>query len=76
MEKEKNITYADFGVDGALRNKSKKALELLTGTYGLSRKGEVIMLPYGKALKIGGGQVLILEIEGVGTNTQLTKFVL
>lgn len=64
---KKNVTYADFGVDGNLRKKSKKALEMLRNTYNLSKKGRVIMLPYGKALQIGGGQVLVLEIEGVGT---------
>lgn len=70
---KKTITYADFGVDGNLRKKSKKALELLKSTYALSRKGRVIMLPYGKALQIGGGQVLILEIEGVGTKVLFSQ---
>lgn len=70
---KKEITYADFGVDGNLRKKSKRALEMLKGTYNLSKKGRVIMLPYGKALQIGAGQVLVLEIEGVGTKVLFSQ---
>lgn len=74
MKNQKDITYANVGgVDGELRKKSKRALSLLKSTYNLSRRGNVVMLPYGKALTIGAGQVMILEIEGVGTKVLFSQ---
>jgi len=72
MPRQKNFTYREAGVDRSLRAKSKEALALLKKTYGLSRYGNIIQLPYGNIFPIGG-KYFDLGIEGVGTKVLLAQ---
>jgi len=65
--------YAEAGVDRQLRARSKKALKTLEKTYGLSRYGSIVKLPYGNILPIGSNSYLDLVIEGVGTKVLVAQ---
>jgi phosphoribosylformylglycinamidine cyclo-ligase len=67
-----NFTYAEAGVDRELRAKSKAALKVLRETYGHSRYGRVIQLPYGNIFPVGD-RYFDLVIEGVGTKVLLAQ---
>lgn len=69
----RKLTYADTGVDRALRAKSKKALHLLRETYKFSRYGRVVQLPYGNVFPFGENRYLDLVIEGVGTKVLVAQ---
>lgn len=69
----RRITYAEAGVDRRVRAESKKALEILRETYGLSRYGEVVQLPYGVVFPFRGDCYLDLVIEGVGTKVLVAQ---
>jgi phosphoribosylformylglycinamidine cyclo-ligase len=69
----RKFTYAGAGVDRKLRAKSKRALRILQETYGFSRYGRVIQLPYGKIFPIGENRYLDLVIEGVGTKVLIAQ---
>jgi phosphoribosylformylglycinamidine cyclo-ligase len=67
-----SFTYAEAGVDRELRAKSKAALKVLRETYGHSRYGRVIQLPYGNIFPVGD-RYFDLVIEGVGTKVLLAQ---
>ncbi len=69
----KNITYADAGVDRALRARSKTCLKLLEDTYRFSHYGKVVKLPYGNIFPFGENCYLDLVIEGVGTKVLVAQ---
>jgi len=72
----RKFTYAGAGVDREKRAESKRALQLLKGTYRFSRYGTMVQLPFGNIFPIGEKRYLDLEIEGVGTKVlvaQLTE---
>lgn len=69
----KEFTYAKAGVDRKLRAKSKKVLEILKETYGFSRYGEIIQLPYGNIFPFYENCYLDLVIEGVGTKVLVAQ---
>jgi phosphoribosylformylglycinamidine cyclo-ligase len=69
----KRFTYTEAGVNREKRAESKKALSILKRTYRFSRYGEVLKLPYGNILPIGGDLYLDLEIEGVGTKVLIAQ---
>ncbi len=71
--KTRKFTYADAGVDRALRSRSKRALTLLDETYRFSRYGSVVRLPYGNIFPIAGDLYLDLVIEGVGTKVLIAQ---
>jgi phosphoribosylformylglycinamidine cyclo-ligase len=66
------VSYAKAGVDRELRAKAKKSLRVLASTYGLSRHGEVLELPYGNLIPLAD-RYLDLAIEGVGTKVLLAQ---
>ncbi|MGB9853503.1 MAG: phosphoribosylformylglycinamidine cyclo-ligase [Candidatus Bathyarchaeales archaeon] len=70
---EETFTYTKAGVDRKLRAKSKKALELLRKTYGFSRYGEIVQLPYGNVFPFRENCYLDLVIEGVGTKVLVAQ---
>ena len=70
---EETFTYAKAGVDRKLRAKSKKALALLKKTYGFSRYGEIIQLPYGNIFPFRENCYLDLVIEGIGTKVLVAQ---
>jgi len=67
------FTYANAGVDRELRAESKKALQVLRGTYRFSNYGRVVQLPYGNIFPIGKNRYLDLVIEGVGTKVLVAQ---
>jgi len=67
------FTYANAGVDRELRAESKKALQVLRGTYRFSHYGRVVQLPYGNIFPIGKNRYLDLVIEGVGTKVLVAQ---
>jgi phosphoribosylformylglycinamidine cyclo-ligase len=67
------ITYADTGVDRNLRAKSKEALKILKETYGFSRYGKVVQLPFGNIFSTGRNRYLDLVIEGIGTKVLVAQ---
>ena len=67
----RKLTYAEAGVDRALRAKSKKALQALETTYRFSQ-GKIVILPYGRIFP-WGGRYLDLVIEGVGTKVLVAQ---
>jgi len=69
----KKLTYAEAGVDRALRADSKKALALLKHTYRFSRYGKVVRLPYGNIFPLNRDLYLDLQIEGVGTKVLVAQ---
>ena len=68
----RKLTYAGAGVDRNLRAESKKALGVLEKTYGFSRYGKVVVLPYGRIFPFGDCY-LDLVIEGVGTKVLVAQ---
>lgn len=68
----RRFTYANAGVDRALRAESKKALQGLKETYSFSRYGNVVELPYGNIFPFHD-RYLDLVIEGVGTKVLVAQ---
>ena len=68
----RKLTYAGAGVDRDLRAESKKALSVLRKTYGFSRYGNVVVLPYGRIFPFSDCY-LDLVIEGVGTKVLVAQ---
>ena len=68
----RKLTYAAAGVDRNLRAESKKVLGILRKTYGFSRYGKVVVLPYGQVFPCGECY-LDLVIEGVGTKVLVAQ---
>lgn len=68
----RGLTYAGAGVDRDVRAESKKALSVLKRTYGFSRFGKVVVLPYGRIFPFGDC-FLDLVIEGVGTKVLVAQ---
>jgi len=66
------LTYSEAGVDRDLRAESKKTLRTLKKTYGHSRYGEVIELPYGRIFP-HHDHYLDLTVEGVGTKVLIAQ---
>jgi phosphoribosylformylglycinamidine cyclo-ligase len=73
MSLARKFTYTDAGVDRELRAESKKALRLLKKTYGFSRYGEIVQLPYGNVFPLGQSRYLDLAVEGVGTKVLVAQ---
>lgn len=72
--KKKKFTYTDSGVDRNLRKKSKEPLKDILGpTYGFSRYGKIIQLPFGNILPIGKERWLDIVIEGIGTKVLVAQ---
>ncbi|MGQ9624837.1 MAG: phosphoribosylformylglycinamidine cyclo-ligase [Candidatus Bathycorpusculaceae bacterium] len=69
----RKFTYSRAGVDRKLRQESKKALKILEKTYGFSRHGELIQLPYGNIFPFRENCYLDLVIEGVGTKVLVAQ---
>jgi phosphoribosylformylglycinamidine cyclo-ligase len=69
---DRKLTYAGAGVDRDLRAESKKALGVLKKTYGFSRYGEIVVLPYGRIFPFGDCY-MDLVIEGVGTKVLVAQ---
>jgi len=69
----KRLTYAEAGVDRALRAESKKALAILRETYQFSRYGSVVKLPYGNIFPVSSDLYLDLVIEGIGTKVLIAQ---
>ena len=69
----REYTYASVGVDRGLRVKAKGALRFLRRTYGFSRYGDVVRLPYGVIFPFREGFYLDLVIEGVGTKVLVAQ---
>jgi phosphoribosylformylglycinamidine cyclo-ligase len=69
----KEFTYAGAGVDRGLRAKAKGALRFLRKTYGFSRYGGVVQLPYGIIFPFRDGCYLDFVIEGVGTKVLVAQ---
>ena len=67
----RKLTYAEAGVDRALRAKSKKALQALETTYRFTQ-GKIVNLPYGRIFPLGD-RYLDLVIEGVGTKVLVAQ---
>ena len=59
-------------MDRDLRAESKKALGVLKKTYGFSRYGKVVVLPYGRVFPFGDCY-MDLVIEGVGTKVLVAQ---
>jgi len=72
-KKPEKLTYANTGVDRTLRAKSKKALNILDGTYRFSRHGPLVKLPYGNIFPITGDVYLDLVIEEIGTKVLIAQ---
>jgi len=70
---KREITYSAAGVDRELRAKAKKALRLLRRTYGFSRYGEVVKLPFGNVFPFRDDYYLDLVIEGIGTKVLVAQ---
>jgi len=68
----RKLTYAGAGVDRNLRAESKKALGVLKKTYGFSRFGKIVVLPYGRVFPYGDCY-LDLVVEGVGTKVLVAQ---
>jgi len=68
----RKLTYAGAGVDRDLRAESKKALGILKKTYGFSRYGKILVLPYGRIFPFEDAY-LDLVIEGVGTKVLVAQ---
>ena len=66
------FSYSEAGVDRKLREKSKKSLSSLEKTYGFSRFGEVLNLPFGKVFP-WADSYFDLAIEGVGTKVLVAQ---
>jgi len=66
------LTYSEAGVDRDLRAESKKTLRTLKKTYGHSRYGEVIELPYGRIFP-HHDHYLDFTVEGVGTKVLIAQ---
>src|SRR3972149_116317 len=56
-----------------MRSESKKALQLLKGTYKFSHSGSIVQLPYGNIFPLGDKRFLDLVIEGVGTKVLVAQ---
>jgi phosphoribosylformylglycinamidine cyclo-ligase len=69
---DRKFTYAGAGVDRNLRAESKKTLEILKKTYGFSRFGKILVLPYGRIFPYDDCY-LDLVIEGVGTKVLVAQ---
>src|SRR4030043_2287175 len=69
----KEFTYADAGVNREMRSESKKALQLLKGTYKFSHSGNIVQLPYGNIFPLDDKRFLDLVIEGVGTKVLVAQ---
>jgi phosphoribosylformylglycinamidine cyclo-ligase len=70
---KREITYSAAGVDRELRAKAKKALRFLRRTYGFSRYGEVVQLPFGNVFPFCDNCYLDLVIEGIGTKVLVAQ---
>jgi len=70
---KREITYSAAGVDRELRAKAKKALRFLRRTYGFSRYGEVVQLPFGNVFPFRDNCYLDLVIEGIGTKVLVAQ---
>jgi phosphoribosylformylglycinamidine cyclo-ligase len=70
---KREITYSAAGVDRKLRAKAKKALRFLRRTYGFSRYGEVVQLPFGNVFPFRSKCYLDLVIEGIGTKVLVAQ---
>lgn len=68
----RKLTYSDAGVNREQRSESKKALQILKGTYGHCHYGKVVELPYGRIFPFHD-TYLDLVIEGVGTKVLLAQ---
>jgi phosphoribosylformylglycinamidine cyclo-ligase len=68
----RKFTYAGAGVNRNLRAESKKALGVLKKTYGFSRFGKIVVLPYGRIFPCGDCY-LDLIIEEVGTKVLVAQ---
>lgn len=68
----RRLTYAGAGVDRDLRAGSKKTLRVLEKTYGFSRYGKVVVLPYGRVFPFED-VYLDLVVEGVGTKVLVAQ---
>ena len=68
-----SFTYTDAGVNREKRHESKKHLKALEETYGYSRYGSVMCLPYGNIFPISQNAYLDLVIEGVGTKVLVAQ---
>jgi phosphoribosylformylglycinamidine cyclo-ligase len=73
MSLPRKFTYAEAGVNRELRTESKKALQILEGTYRFSRYGEIVQLPYGNIFPLGENRYLDLVIEGIGTKVLIAQ---
>jgi phosphoribosylformylglycinamidine cyclo-ligase len=73
MTLHRKFTYSHAGVDRKLRKESKRALTILEKTYGFSRYGEVVRLPYGNIFPFRENCYLDLVIEGVGTKVLVAQ---
>ncbi|MEM2465692.1 MAG: phosphoribosylformylglycinamidine cyclo-ligase [Candidatus Bathyarchaeia archaeon] len=69
----REFTYAGAGIDRGLRVKAKGALRFLRRTYGFSRYGKVLQLPYGIIFPFRDGVYLDFVIEGVGTKVLVAQ---
>ncbi|MBS7637221.1 phosphoribosylformylglycinamidine cyclo-ligase [Candidatus Bathyarchaeota archaeon] len=69
----REFTYAGAGVDRRLRVRAKGALRFLRRTYGFSRYGGVLQLPYGVIFPFRDGVYLDFVIEGVGTKVLVAQ---
>jgi phosphoribosylformylglycinamidine cyclo-ligase len=67
----RKLTYAEAGVDRALRAESKIALQALESTFRFGQ-GKIVNLPYGRIFP-WGGWYLDLVIEGVGTKVLVAQ---
>ncbi|MQK95628.1 phosphoribosylformylglycinamidine cyclo-ligase, partial [Escherichia coli] len=61
------------GVDRGLRVRAKGALRFLRRTYGFSRYGGVLQLPYGIIFPFHDSVYLDFVIEGVGTKVLVAQ---
>lgn len=67
------FTYERAGVNRKVRAESKRALGILEETYGFSRYGEVVRLPFGNIFPVERNRYLDLVVEGVGTKVLVAQ---
>jgi phosphoribosylformylglycinamidine cyclo-ligase len=66
-------TYADSGVDRDLRSATKKSLDGIKSTFGLSKHGKTIETPFNTLYPIGNGSFQVKTSDGVGTKVLLAQ---